>query len=272
MGHHVGGEDPRGARELANRDRHQPDRPAPQDRDRGGCDVLHECGEHRIPHRFLDRRDLGREPFAWPGVAFRQAHVLGERALGIHAEDPQVGADVLAPRPALVAGPVHEVRLGGDARAQRHGTRSGSVGDDSTGHFVAKDARQMPTHSALRPLVPAIYVQIGAAQRHSLEADQQLPGSGARDGYFPQLGACLGSDLHQRSHRLRDAQVDGTGGGDQRGRGCRSGDCRLGDVVNAVTVEGSGAGRSGLFSIADHESIVPRVRPDGRGFREPRVG
>jgi hypothetical protein len=27
-----------------------------------------------------------------------------------------------------------------------------------------------------------------------------------------------------------------------------------------------------LFSIADHESIVPRVRPDGRGFREPRVG
>ena len=110
----VGREDARRAGQPADRDRHEPDRPAAGHEHRLAGDLLDERGQDGIAHRFLDGRDLRREPLTGPDVAHRQDDVFGERAVGVDAQDPQVAADVRATRPALVARAVDEVRLGGD--------------------------------------------------------------------------------------------------------------------------------------------------------------
>src|SRR5450759_2283659 len=201
--HHVArAEDPRRAVKRAERDRQQPDRPAAEDRDRARGDLLDECGEDGVAHRFLDRGYLRGQALAGPGIAFGQAHVLGEGAVRVHAANPEVGADVLAAGPALIAGPVDEVSFGRDSGAQWDGAGSGPVGHHSAGHLVAEDAGQVLAQTLLGPRIPAVDVKVRATQGDGLQADQHFPGPRARDGDLAQLGAGLGPSLYEGPHGL----------------------------------------------------------------------
>ena len=152
----------------------------------------------------------GLRPSRRPGVVGRQRDVLGERAVHVDAQDPQVRADVLAAGPALVAGLVDEVGLGGDQGAQRDLAAAAhvrAVGHHPAGHLVAEDPGQAAAQPALAPSRPSD--RCGGRCRTGW---RPRPGSAARhrrarDRDVAQLGAGRRARLDQRAHRGRDLAV-----------------------------------------------------------------
>ncbi len=163
-----------------------------------------------VTHRLLDRGDLRAEALGRPGVVGRQGDVLGERTVHVHAQDPKVRADVLPPGPALVAALVDQMGLGCDQGPQRNlapTTQVRAVSNHPAGHLVAEDSGQAATQPALCPVVPAVDVEVGAAQAGGLDPDQQLAVAGHRDRHVAQLGPGRRIGLDQGSHRARDLAI-----------------------------------------------------------------
>ena len=117
---------------------------------------------------------------------------------------------MLAAGPALVAALVDEVGLCGDEGAQRDlapAAHVRAVGHHPAGHLVAEDPGQAAAQPALGPVVPAIDVEVRAAQAGGLDADQQLAIAGHGDRDIAKLGAGRRARLDQRAHRGRDLAV-----------------------------------------------------------------
>src|SRR6185295_7989677 len=128
----------------------------------------------------------------------RHGDVLGEGAVPVHADAHRVAAEVALARPAVAAVAAGDVALGGDAlalgeagdRAAQPGHLAGELVAHGDGH----------RHRLLRPLVPAVDVDVRAADGRLADADQHVVGPHLRhrDLLHPQPRLRL--LLHQRLH------------------------------------------------------------------------
>ena len=179
----VGGED--GARAGHARDRHghQPDRAAAEHGHRLAGDLLHEGGVDGVAHRLLDGRDLRREARPTP----RRSSPAGRRTRRRRPAPARPGSAGAGRRGRGRCGTGSTSSRRGGSRpppASPSGTR---VGARAVGHDAGRPSRGRRSWAGcdvgLRPRVPAIDVQVGAAHAGRVDLDQQLarPGLGDRD-------------------------------------------------------------------------------------------
>src|SRR5579859_7947727 len=161
------GEDGTRARHARQANRPQPDGAAAIHRDRALRDFTREGGVYRVAERLLNRGHTVINFFAcFPGHAFRDGDILGERAVAVNAQYLHIAADMRLAGATLVA------MAAGDVGFSRH-----KIAGDKFDHFiayldhlarelVAEDARG--AHAALRPCIPLVNVHIRAADRSRL--------------------------------------------------------------------------------------------------------
>src|SRR5690606_2204687 len=111
-----------------------------------------------------------------PQVAGRHDDVLGEGAIAVDADADRVRAEVLATGTTVAALAADDVAFGRDALADVVAGRARTQLHHAAHEFMADG--QALRDGALRPLVPQVDVQVGAADRGLLEADQDLVGAG----------------------------------------------------------------------------------------------
>ena len=121
----------------------------------------------KIAAHFVRNRRI--EP---PDVVFRHRDVLGERSVAIDADDLDALADVRLAGAAEQAGEIGDVSLGRDAVAGAYRAHGVADGHDRPHELVPDDDRRLDAR--LRPLVPRIDVEIGAADAGLLDADQYV--------------------------------------------------------------------------------------------------
>ena len=192
-------------RERAIADREQADRPASDHGDGVRGDVLASPGPerrvHRVAERLHDRGGVGMDTLPDdPGIHRRDHQVLGEGSLDVDAQDAQVLADVRSPGSTCRASPARDVGL---RRHERSGLDVMHLGADSLdrpGHLVPERHRES-TYPLLSPFVPVIDVEVGAADRGCVDANEHLALAGRRDGHAHQLGPGSGSRLAEGAHR-----------------------------------------------------------------------
>ena len=186
---------------MARHDRgHQADGPGARD-EHVLCDqaVLRRRMD-RIAERVEDRGDvevdLGE---VGPQVARRHDDELGEGSVALHPDAYGVGAQHPASGQTVAALAARDVALGADDLAGVDGGDTLTELDDLADELVADDQRGMD--GVLGPLVPAVDVQVGAADPCTEDADQHLTRARLRLRYVlqPQPRLCL--CFHQRLHR-----------------------------------------------------------------------
>ena len=128
---------------------------------------------HGVAEGIEDRGDVEVDARrVLPDVRHRQRDVLGERARAVDADALGVGAEVPAPGHAVAAAAAHEVPLAADDVAGREVVHVRADRDDLADELVADDHRHRDR--ALRPGVPVVDVQIGAADAGAQHADQHV--------------------------------------------------------------------------------------------------
>ena len=136
-----------------------------------------------------------------PDVRLGDDDVLGECAVGVHADDLHVLADVRFADAALQALAAGHVHLGGDEVAFLDAGNFLAHGFDDAAELVPGNERRM--NAALRPLVPLINMQVGAADGGHLDLDQNVGRSELRFGNFANLRARRGLRLYNSKHCIQ---------------------------------------------------------------------
>ena len=199
---HFQREDLRGSAGARYGDGEQPDRAAARDSHALGGDLSGQHGVHRVAQRIEDGRVLLRDgSIELPDVRFRNHDVVGKGAVGVHADDLHVLADVRFADAALQALAARYVHFGGDEVAFLDAGHFVAYRFDRPAKLMAGNQRRMNT--ALRPLVPLINVQVGAADGRHFHLDQHIGGPKLRLGYFADLRARGGPRLYNGKHGIR---------------------------------------------------------------------
>src|SRR5579872_736642 len=155
-----------------------------------------------VPHRLLNRRDLGREStVGYPGILLGNRHVFREGTRAIDADDLDASAYVLKAVPALVASIADDVALRRDVVAHSN------VLDVLAGchHFPAELVAEhhWGVEAALGPGIPEVDVQVGAADGGGEHPDQHVLRPDFWNRNLAQLRARRRSGLYQCLHRRR---------------------------------------------------------------------
>src|SRR5690606_8754802 len=112
-------------------------------------------------------------------------------------------AQVLLARATVATMAAHDVALGRYALADGVALHAGADLDDAADEFMADDQAR-PDH-ALRPVVPLVDMQVGAADRGLLQPDQDLVRTdpGHRHLFHPDAlgGIAFDQGLHRLRHR-----------------------------------------------------------------------
>ena len=184
---------------LRHRNRKQPDRSTAGD-GYGFCgDLPGQHGMNGIAQRIEDGGILLRNGgIELPDIGFGNDHVLGEGAVGIDADDFHVLADVRFAGAALQALAASHVHLGGDKVAFFHAGDFIAESRDFAAEFVAGNQRRV--NAVLRPAIPVVDVQVGAADGRDFHFDQDVVASEGGNLYFADLRARRGFRLDHRQH------------------------------------------------------------------------
>jgi hypothetical protein len=167
----VGDDDIARAGVAHHRSRHQPDRAGAGDQH-----VLAEDGERErvctaLPNGSKMRRYRRESRIVMPDVGHRQHDVLGERARAVDADAERLGAQVAPAGQTVAAAAAHQVSF---------------AADDVAGEKVSHVGRRrrfpdelVPDHhrhgdGLARPVVPFPDVQVGAADRRPVDANQHV--------------------------------------------------------------------------------------------------
>src|SRR5579864_3167243 len=184
---------------LSYRDGKEPDGPAAGDGHRLGRDLPGQHGMHGVAQRIEDgcvlKRDSGIE---LPDIRFGDHDVFGEGAIGIHAYDLYVLADVRLAGTALQALAASHMHLGGNEVAFLDAGDFVAKGRYLAAELVSGNQRRMD--AVLRPAVPVVYVQVGAADGRDLDLNQDVGASEGGDLYFANVGARSSLRLDHRQH------------------------------------------------------------------------
>src|ERR1035441_6100749 len=183
-------------------DGEQPDRAATGDGYALGRDVARQHGVHRVAQRVEDRRVLFRNRgIEFPDIRLGNDHVLGEGAVGVDADDLHMLADVRLADAALQALAARHVHFGGDEVARLDAGDFVAHGFDRAAELVAGNQRWM--NAALRPLVPLVNVEVGAADGRHLDLDQYVGQAELRLGNFADFYARRRRGLNDGKHGIR---------------------------------------------------------------------
>jgi hypothetical protein len=156
---------------------------------------------HGVAEGFHHGGVVGVDPLAdHPRVLRGNDDVSGERTVRVDPEDAQVATDVGTPGAARRADPAGDVGLRGDERTRLHVVNLGAHGLDPPGNLVAERHRHSGD-ALVRPLVPLVDVQIGAADRGGVHTDEDLSLAGLGDRDLLEPGAPALRGLPQGSHR-----------------------------------------------------------------------
>ena len=134
-----------------------------------------------------------------PDVGLGNDDVFCERAVGVDADDLHMLADVRLAGAALQALAAGHVHLGGNEVAFLNAGDFFAEGFDLAAELVSGDERRM--NAALRPLVPLINVQVGAADGGDFDFDQHIIASKGRNLNVPDLCAGRGLRFYHSEHR-----------------------------------------------------------------------
>ena len=195
----VGDDDVARARVPHDRGRHAADRAGTGDEHVLAEDRERERGVHGVAERVEDRGDVvvDARPVV-PDVRHRQRDVLGERAGPLDAEADRVGAQVAPAGHAVAAAAADDVPLAADEVAGREVADVRADLDDLADELVADHERHRDR--LLRPRVPAVDVEVGAADARRADPDQDVvdPDLGLGDVLEPEprLGLALDERLH----------------------------------------------------------------------------
>src|SRR6266850_574242 len=182
-------------------DGEESNRTAADDRDRAGGDLAGENGVDGVAERIEQRGVVGWDGrIDLPDVRFGDAHVLGEGAVFVDTNDLYIGADVSFADAALITLAAGDVHLGGDEVAFLDGGDFVADGDDIAAELMPGYERRLDARGG--PLVPVIYMEVGAADAGDLHLHQNVARAVARDGDFADLRACLRLRLDYRHHGL----------------------------------------------------------------------
>jgi hypothetical protein len=192
--------------------------PAGDDADRAGAGDQHvladqvelERAVRGVAVRIEESGELGRNLVRdRPQVRGRHRDVLGERAGAVDADADRVRTQVLLAGAAVAADAADDMAFGRDALPQCIPAHARTHVDDAADELVADDQTRLD--HALRPLVPLVDVQVGAADRGLFELDEHLvrPDLGQRHLLHPD--ALGGLALDQRLHRLLHVEISGCG-------------------------------------------------------------
>ncbi len=168
-----------------------------------------ERGVHRVAERVEDRRGLLVHPGpVVPDVRHRQRHQLGKGAGPLDAEPDRVRAQVASAGHAVAAAPADDVPLAAHQVAHGEVAHVRPVTDHLTDELVPDHHRHR--HRLLGPGVPAVDVQVGAADACLAHADQNVVDARLGCGHLlepqPLAGVGLDQSLHLARCRPRLAQ------------------------------------------------------------------
>ena len=149
----------------------------------------------------MDAYSCGMDGIELPDVGLGNDDVFGEGAVGVDADDLHVLADVRLADAALQALAAGHVHFGGDEVAFLHAGDFVADGFDRAAELVAGNERRM--NAALRPLVPLVNVQVGAADGGHLDLDQHVGRAKLRFGNFADFRARCGLRLNDGKHGIR---------------------------------------------------------------------
>ncbi len=167
-----------------------------------GGDLARQHGVHRVAQRVEDGRVLlGDRRVELPDVGLGNDDVLGEGAVGVDADDLHVLADVRLADTALQALAARDVHFSGDEVAFLDAGHFVADGLDRAAEFVTGNQGRM--NAALRPLVPLINMQIGAADGRRLDFDQHIGRAILRYRNFADFCARRGRGLNNSKHSIR---------------------------------------------------------------------
>ena len=158
-----------------------------------------ERGVYRVAEWVEDRRDLVRHPRpVVPDVRHREGDELRERARPLHAEANRVRAEVPPSRHAVPAPAADDVPLSADPVAGLEPRDVRPHRDHVPDELVADHERD--GDRPLRPGVPAVDVDVGAADARYRDADQDVVDSDLGLGHVLEPEAGLGAALDERLH------------------------------------------------------------------------
>src|ERR1700674_4866206 len=137
-----------------------------------------------------------------PQVDRRHHDQLGEGAVALDSDADRVGAERAPAGQAIAAAPANDMSLGSDDLARLNRRDTFAQPNHLADELVANHQRRMDRR--LGPFVPALDVQIGAADARAQDADQHLAGTRRRIGYVPQPQARRRLRFDQRLHCGQD--------------------------------------------------------------------
>ncbi len=175
------------------------DRSATGDGDRFGRNFSRQHAMDGVAQRIQDRGVLLRNRrIELPDIRFRNHHVFGEGPVGIHADDFYVLADVRFASAALQTLAAGDVHLGGNEIAFLDAGNFVAERRHFAAEFMAGNQRRM--NPVLRPAVPLVNVQIGAADGRNFDFDQYIGPAKGWNLDLADFRARRGFRLHDREH------------------------------------------------------------------------
>src|SRR5580658_3351584 len=142
---------------------------------------------------------LGNRRINFPDVADGNDDEFGEAAVGVYANDFYILANVRLAHAAGAAVAAIDVHFGADEIAGLDGGDFRADFCDVAAEFVAEGHRRMNARRG--PAVPAVNVEVRAADGRGAHADQNFDGARRWNGNGFELRSALGTHLAQSFHR-----------------------------------------------------------------------
>jgi hypothetical protein len=201
-GHVIRREQPPRAEGAGDRDREEPDRPAPEHGHGSAGEILRARRENGVAERLLEASDLRRElrAIVAPDDGRGDRYEVGKPTVAVDPEDQRLLAHVRPASAAVEARPARDVALGRDVVTLLDITHLSAGRHDRPTELVSERERWM--YALGGPLIPAVDVEIRAADACRLDPDENLVRPGCRDRYLVEHEARLGLALAYGTHRL----------------------------------------------------------------------
>ena len=208
---HVGDDDVPRAGVTHDRRGHDADRAGAGDQHVLAQHGKRQRGMHGVAQRIENRGHVVRHRrIEMPDVRHRQREILGERAGPIHADALRFLAEVTAAGQAVSASPANDVPFAADDVVDAEILDVASHGDDPADELMAHDQRH--GNGPLRPGVPVVDMDVGAADARAENLDQHVVDPDFRNRHLIEPKALAGFLLHQRFHRLHSGILPGQSG------------------------------------------------------------
>ena len=189
------------ARMVRHRRRHDADRAGAGDQHVLAQHGKRERGMHGIAEGIENAGDIGIDRMlVHPDIRHRQRDVFRERARTIHAHAAGARAEMTPSREAVPAASADHMPFAADQLAGEEVEHVRPHRDDLAHEFMAD--HHGDRNGALRPIVPFEDVDVGAADRGFLHADQDIVDSNLGDRHLFQPKSRFRSAFHQRFHKF----------------------------------------------------------------------